>query len=39
MDAAKAWYDSPEYTAARPLRHANTGLNNIVFAEAFSTSN
>ena len=39
MDAAKAWYDSPEYTAARPLRHAKTGLNNTVFAEAFSTSN
>ena len=38
MDAAKAWYDSPEYAAARPLRIANTDLNNIVFAEAFNAA-
>lgn len=38
MEAAKAWYESPEYTEARPLRIANTNLNNIVFAEAFNAA-
>jgi uncharacterized protein (DUF1330 family) len=36
MDTATAWYNSPNYESARPLRHANTSLNNIVFANAFS---
>lgn len=34
MDAARRWWDSPEYTAARTLRHA-AAETNVVFVEGF----
>ena len=34
-DALEAWYNSPEYEAARAMRHSLTSLNNIVIADAF----
>lgn len=36
MESAESWYNSPEYTEARPFRHAQTSVNNIVFAEGFT---
>ena len=36
METANAWYNSATYAEARPLRFANTSLNNIVFANGFS---
>lgn len=32
MDAAKAWYNSEDYQAAREIRLKHTSLNNLVFA-------
>lgn len=31
MEALKAWYDSPEYQAALPIRHGASRANVIVF--------